>query len=73
MAGHKVILFRPYPLETGQKITIDGGPRSGDWEVMGADDRRVRLRCPVSQREFDWDRFCYFVEVQHGAEWPHRD
>lgn len=29
------------------------------------------LRCPISQREFEWDRFCYFVEEKNGVEWPH--
>ncbi|MDY6988644.1 MAG: hypothetical protein SWQ30_11380 [Thermodesulfobacteriota bacterium] len=73
MAADKVVVFRPYPFETGQKITIDGGPRGGDWEVVGVGDQKVKLRCPVSQREFEWDRFCYFVEEQKGVEWPHRD
>jgi len=73
MAADKIILFRPYPLERGQKITIDGGPRNGDWEVVGVGDRKVKLRCPISRREFEWHRFCYFVEEQKGVEWPHRD
>jgi len=70
MATHEVIIFKPYPMERGQKIHIDGGPRKGDWEVISVDDRRVKLRCPVSFREFEWDRFCYYVETQSGVEWP---
>ena len=73
MTTHKVIIFKPYPFEAGQKIHIDGGPRGGDWEVIGVTDRKVKLRCPVSFKEFDWDRFCYFTEEQDGVEWPKRD
>ena len=72
MAHHSVLLFRPYPMAVGQKIHIEGGPRSGDWEVVGVSDRKVRLRCPVSLREFEWDRFCYLVEEQEEREWPQR-
>ena len=68
---HKVIIFRPYPFRVGQKIHIDGGSRRGDWEVVGVSERKVKLRCPISHREFEWDRFCYFVEEQNGVEWPH--
>jgi hypothetical protein len=46
----------------GQKIKIDGGKRSGDWQVVGLTDAKVRLRCPVSGREFEWARFCYQVK-----------
>jgi hypothetical protein len=72
MAHHSVLLFKPYPMAVGQKIHIDGGLRHGDWEVIGVSDRKVRLRCPVSHREFEWDRFCYFVEKQEEREWPQR-
>ncbi len=58
----KVTVFKPYPFTIGQKIYIDGGRRNGDWEVIGISDNKVRLRCPVSGREFKWNRFCYFVE-----------
>ena len=73
MATHKVINFKPYPFEIGQKIHIDGGPRNGDWEVLGVTERKVKLRCPVSFKEFEWNRFCYFSEEQDGVEWPNRD
>jgi len=63
-------LFRPFPFRVGQKIRIDGGPRNGDWEVMAVSDRKVTLRCPVSGRQFEWDRFCYFVEERSAEPWP---
>lgn len=72
MPRHPVTLFRPYPFATGEKITIASGPRAGDWEVIGITDRTVQLRCPVSGREFTWDRFCYQVEKKENEPWPHR-
>jgi len=71
MSEEQMIVFRPYPLAVGQKIRIEGGRRGGDWLVIGVSDRTVTLRCPVSFREFEWDRFCYFVEEGKG-EWPRR-
>jgi len=73
VAPHKVTSFRPYDFRPGQKIRIDGGPRGGDWEVVEAGERKVKLRCPVSGREFEWDRFCYFVDEKEQREWPRRD
>lgn len=67
----QVSVFRPYPFEAGQKITIEGGPRQGDWEVLNVSDRKVKLRCPVTGREVEWNRFCYFVEEQETEQWPH--
>jgi len=72
MDGHTVTIFTPFPFLRGQKIRIDSGPRKGDWEVIGVTDRKVKLRCPVSFREFEWDRFCYFAEEKDGIEWPRR-
>ena len=72
MAAHRVVVFEPYPFEPGQKIRIEGGPRGGDWEVLGADAKAVRLRCPVSGREVEWARFCYRVREEE-AEWPAED
>jgi len=66
------LTFRPYPLQVGQKIFIDGGPRRGDWEVVDLTDRKVKLRCPLSGREVEWDRFCYLVKERRGT-WPHPD
>jgi hypothetical protein len=66
------LVFQPYPLQIGQKIFIESGPRRGDWEVAGLSDRKVRLRCPLSGREVEWDRFCYLMEERTGT-WPHPD
>ena len=73
MVQEKVIVFQPYTFRIGQKIYIEGGPRGGDWEVIGLSERKVKLRCPVSGREVEWDRFCYFVEESDKLEWPHHD
>ena len=70
MSKEFVLLFKPYPFEIGHKIRISEGPRSGDWEVIGINDKKVKLRCPLSHREFEWDRFCYFVEPLREEEWP---
>ena len=68
----KVLIFRPYPFQVGQKIFIESGARRGDWEVLALGNQKVRLRCPISQREMEWDHFCYFVEERKDI-WPHPD
>ena len=68
-----VTIFKTYPFEVGQKIYIADGPRRGDWEVAGLTERKVRLRCPISKREFDWNRFAYFAETDTDSPWPHPD
>ena len=73
MPTHDVTIFKPYPFEVGQKINIDGGLRKGDWEVVAVTDRKVKLRCPFSKKEFDWNRFCYVTEEQKGVEWPGKE
>jgi hypothetical protein len=73
VSSHDITIFKPYPFEVGEKITIETGPRRGDWEVVGVSERKVRLRCPISQREVEWDRFCYCVEQRRGVPWPHLD
>jgi len=70
MTLHDVAVFSPYPFKVGQKINITGGPRKGDWEVVAVTDRKVKLRCPFSHKEFDWNRFCYMAEEQSGVQWP---
>jgi len=65
----KIVFFKRFPFVAGQRIHIEDGPRKGDWEVVGIDEKKVRLRCPVSGYEANWDRFCYFVEEKQ-AEWP---
>jgi hypothetical protein len=73
MEKHNVTIFKPYIFSVGQKIHIEGGPRGGDWEVIGVSDRKVKLRCPVSFREFEWNRFCYFAEDRQNIQWPQND
>lgn len=73
MTTETVTIFKPYPFSVGQKIYIAGGPRRGDWEVIGVSDRKVQLRCPISKREFEWNRFCYFSEDANDSPWPHPD
>ncbi|MBW2093961.1 MAG: hypothetical protein JRI80_03655 [Deltaproteobacteria bacterium] len=70
MDKHKVAVFRPYLFEVGQKIHIEGGPRKGDWEVIGVAERKIRLRCPITSRVVEWDRFCYFVQELDDVQWP---
>jgi len=70
MPKQSVMVFKPYPLRPGQKINIESGPRKGDWEVIAVDERKVTLRCPISLKEYTWNRFCYFVE-QQDIEWSH--
>ena len=73
MGKAEVVIFKPYPFVVGQKIFIDDGPRKGDWEVVGISDRKVKLRCPISAREFEWNRFCYFAKACKDEPWPHPD
>lgn len=70
MAKEKIAVFEPYPFSVGEKIRIDGGRRRGDWLVVGVDDLKVTLRCPVSGREFAWNRFCYLTRQEEVADWP---
>lgn len=73
MNTHQVVVFKPFRFTVGEKIRIEGGPRGGDWEVIGAGERKVRLRCPISGREFEWDNFCYVTEVLDNEVWPQKD
>lgn len=73
MTANQVIFFRPYPFEPGQKIRIEGGNRAGDWEVTAVADKTVTLRCPISGRQFEWPRFCYYVNQQEDVPWPLKD
>ena len=73
MGNEDVTFFEPYPFEMGQKIRINKGPRRGDWEVIGISEKKIKLKCPVSFRVFEWDRFCYLTEQRQGVEWPQKD
>jgi hypothetical protein len=70
---HTVTVFTPFDFTQGQKIRIDSGPREGDWEVVSVSERKVRLKCPVSLKEFEWNRFCYRIEERIVDRWPQRD
>lgn len=70
---YAVTVFTPFEFRSGQKIHIAGGPRKGDWEVVGVTENKVRLKCPVSLREFEWDRFCYHAEERIRDQWPSED
>ena len=69
-AKHAVTIFTPYAFEIGHKIHIASGPRRGDWEIVALTDHKATLRCPISHREFSWDRFCYVVEERSAEIWP---
>jgi len=71
--GFRVQVFSLFDFYGGQKIHIENGPRKGDWEVLGVTEKKVRLRCPVSLREFEWDRFCFHVEERMVKNWPQQD
>ena len=70
---YDVTVFKPYPFEIGQKIRVAEGKRYGDWEVVGLSDAKVTLKCPISQKEFQWARFCYHVEDRQNTIWPQTD
>ena len=56
--GDTALILRPYPVRVGQKITIQAGPRRGDWEIIGVGERKLRRRGPISHKELDCDWFC---------------
>ena len=68
----QITVFRRFSFEIGQKLHISDGPRKGDWEVIGVDEKKVKLRCPVSGFVAHWDRICYFVE-EKKTTWPSED
>ncbi len=70
MTKQKVTIFKPYPFQVGQKIRIEGSKREGDWEVEDISEHNITLCCPVSNKKFTWDLFCYFVEEKDNFPWP---
>ncbi len=62
MKNRRPTPFRRYPFEVGEWITIEDGPRRGDWEVTALTESKVTLRCPVSGTVVTWSRFCYQLE-----------
>jgi len=67
---HEVTVFREYPLKEGQKIHIADGARHGDWLVIKAGPKKIRLRCPVSGVEIECDKTFFFVEERRQEKWP---
>jgi len=68
--GYDVAVFQPYPFKVGQKIRIENSRRAGDWEIAAIGDHTVTLRCPISKKEFAWNKFCYLVEEESDTAWP---
>jgi len=71
--GYRVTVFSPFDFYEGQKIHIESGPRKGDWEVVGVTERKVKLKCPISFKEFEWNRFCYRTGERTFKAWPQKD
>ena len=69
---YDVTVFRSYSFQVGQKIRIEGSRRKGDWEVAAIGEHKVTLRCPISNKEFEWTKFCYLVDKEKGVEWPQK-
>lgn len=70
---HDVAVFTPYPFKVGQKIRIENSRRAGDWEIAAIGEHKITLRCPISKREFEWNKFCYLVEEEKNSVWPKPD
>lgn len=70
---HDVLAFKQYSFTVGDKIRIEDGRRKGDWEVAAIEEHKVVLRCPISKKEFSWNKFCYSVEKEEGVDWPQVD
>ena len=71
--AEKILVLRPYPVRVGQKIYIETGPRHGDWEIIEVGERKLKLRCPISHREIECDRFYEVATEAAGMPWPHQD
>ncbi|PHR30095.1 MAG: hypothetical protein COA36_01550 [Desulfotalea sp.] len=70
---HDVHVFKQYPFAVGDKIRIEDGRRKGDWEVAEIQEHKVVLRCPISKKEFSWNKFCYLATKEDGVIWPQVD
>jgi hypothetical protein len=70
---HDVSVFQQYTFTVGQKIRIDNGRRKGDWEVAAVGEHKITLKCPISKKEFQWNKFCYLAEEEKAVEWPQLD
>lgn len=67
-----IMFFKTQPFLAGQKIHILDGPRRGDWQVIEVGERKMKLKCPVSFKEIEVERFMIFAEEKTGVPWPHR-
>ncbi|MBT8361917.1 MAG: hypothetical protein KJO32_13275 [Deltaproteobacteria bacterium] len=70
--GYDIAVFKPYPFSVGQKIRIEHSRRAGDWEIAAISEHTVTLRCPISQKEFEWKKFCYLVDEETNSSWPQK-
>ncbi|MFT5698337.1 MAG: hypothetical protein ACI8ZB_001192 [Desulforhopalus sp.] len=70
---HDVLVFSQYPFSVGDKIRIEDGRCRGDWEVAAIEEHKVVLRCPISKKEFSWNKFCYLSAQKEGVDWPQVD
>jgi len=68
--GQDVAVFKPYAFEIGQKIRIENSRRAGDWEIVAVGEHTVTLRCPISHKEFEWNKFCYLAAEEKDVPWP---
>ena len=73
MMKHNVTVFKQYPFSVGDKIRIEDGRRKGDWEVAAIEEHKVVLRCPISKKEFSWNKFCYLSSEEKDVTWPQAD
>lgn len=70
---HDVLVFKQYPFAVGDKIRIEDGRRRGDWQVAAIKEHALVLRCPLSKKEFSWNKFCYLAGKEEGGVWPQAD
>jgi hypothetical protein len=72
-AGQRLVVFRLYPTQVGDKILIQGGPWGGHWEIIEVGERKIKLKCPISHKEIERERFFYFTEERDHEPWPPKD
>lgn len=68
-----VTVFSQYSFKVGQKIRIEGSRRAGDWEIADISEHKITLRCPITGKEFSWNKFCYLIEEERSTTWPQED
>jgi hypothetical protein len=70
-SGETGLIVRPYPVRLGQKITIEAYAPARRLADNRGGDRKLRLRCPISHKELDCDRFCSVVTEAAGIAKSH--